>query len=72
MAKVRNDYTVAEQIDRQGRKVYKVLIAKSEVISTCRTLEAAQEMANKLNIDPWALDRGNTRAERVAAYNKDR
>jgi|TARA_R110000796_G_scaffold227696_2_gene344478 hypothetical protein len=72
MAKVRNDYTVAEHIDRKGRTVYKVLIARSEVISTCRTLEAAQEMASRLNIDPWALDRGNTRADRLAAYNNDR
>tara|TARA_B110000977_G_scaffold101297_1_gene132774 strand:+ start:1011 stop:1211 length:201 start_codon:yes stop_codon:yes gene_type:complete len=58
------DYTVSEIVDVKGRTKWKVLCAKVDVITTCNSLEHAVETANKLNDDPWALMRGQTRKER--------
>jgi|TARA_R110000772_G_scaffold101387_2_gene201856 hypothetical protein len=71
MVKVRNDYTVVETIDKNLNPKWKVLVARSIVVTTCNSLKEAQTIAAKLNADPFALDRGNTRADRVASYNKD-
>ena len=68
MAKVRKDFTVNEYVNKQGETRWQV-ISGGTVVTVCRALKEAQEIATNLNIDPWFLDRGNTRADRVAAAN---
>ena len=70
MAKVTNDYSVVETTDTSGNPRWKVLLAREDLVSTCRSLEEATTMAANLNKDPWFLDRGFTRADRIAAYKK--
>ena len=71
MAKrIHTDYTVVETTDTNQNPRWKVLLARDILVSTCRTLKEATDIAAKLNIDPYALDRGYTRADRIAAVNK--
>ena len=46
------------------------MVGGTDVVSVCRSLEQAQTLAKNLNKDPWFLDRGNTRADRIAAHNQ--
>tara|TARA_B110000503_G_scaffold139136_1_gene226826 strand:+ start:65 stop:280 length:216 start_codon:yes stop_codon:yes gene_type:complete len=69
MAKVRKDFIVDEYINKQGELRWRV-ISGGTVVTICRALKEAQELVTNLNIDPWFLDRGFTRADRAAAYNK--
>lgn len=62
----RNDYRVLETTRRTGEQVWKVTVGGGLVVSTCTTLAQAQELAKNLNLDPWFLDRGNTRADIIA------
>jgi|TARA_B110000914_G_C15087862_1_gene275924 hypothetical protein len=71
MAKVKNDYTVSEWHNVKGEQRWRVLVGGGDVVTVCHSLEKAQHIAKNMNIDPWFLDRGNTRADRVAAYNKN-
>jgi hypothetical protein len=68
MAKVCRDYTVVETTNKQGDLRWKVLLAREDLVSTCRTLEQATSMAASLNLDPYFLERGQTRADRATAY----
>jgi len=34
------------------------------MVTSCNSVEQAAEVAQQLNLDPWYLDRGNTRADR--------
>ena len=68
MAKVRKDFTVNEYVNKQGETRWQVICGGS-VVTVCRALKESQELATNLNIDPWFLDRGHTRADRIAAYN---
>mgnify|MGYP003647972485 CR=1 FL=1 len=70
MAKrVHTDYTVVETTDKNQNPRWHVLVAREIVVSIYRTLEEATDVANRLNIDPYALDRGFTRADRIASYD---
>jgi hypothetical protein len=40
-------------------------MARSVLITIAKSEEAAQDIADRLNIDPSALDRGDTRADRA-------
>jgi hypothetical protein len=44
-------------------------VKKGTSITSCNSLEQANETARQLNLDPWYLDRGNTRADRAAKYS---
>lgn len=61
----RNDFTVVETTRRTGEQVWKVLVG-GDTIATCNDLKKAQQLAENLNLDPWFLDRGNTRADIIA------
>jgi|TARA_B110000285_G_scaffold70750_1_gene81430 hypothetical protein len=67
MAKVRTDYSVVEATNTRGEARWKVLLAREILISTCRTPEHALSMATALNLDPYYLMRGQTRADRAKA-----
>lgn len=71
MTKIRNDFYVFEETRRTGETVWRVRIGgkRGTGITTCQTQEKADEIARQLNIDPWFLDRGNTRADRAAKYS---
>lgn len=68
MTKIRNDYRVFEENRRNGETIWCVRSGgkRGTLITICRTQEKANETAQQLNIDPWYLDRGNTRADRAA------
>jgi hypothetical protein len=38
-------------------------------VTTCNTPEHAYELAKNLNLDPYFLERGQTRADRIKAYD---
>jgi|TARA_R110000851_G_scaffold176007_1_gene322505 hypothetical protein len=63
----RNDYTVRRntQSHRQAQGLWDVVMARSVLITIAKSEEAAQDIADRLNIDPSALDRGDTRADRA-------
>ena len=67
--KVHTDYRVVETTNKQGDLRWKVLLAGDILVSTCRSLKDATEMAAGLNLDPYFLDRGQTRSERVAVLS---
>lgn len=66
-----NDHKVYADQNVKGEAIWKVRTGgkRGDVVTICRTPEAAQEIADKLNIDPWHLDRGYTRADRIKAWN---
>ena len=66
-----NDHKVYEDLNVKGDTIWKVKTGgrRGDVVAICRTPEAAQEMAAKLNQDPWHLDRGQTRADRIRAID---
>jgi len=66
--KAHNDFRVQEEKRRTGETVWRVRSGFNygHPITTCQTQEKAEEIARQLNIDPWYLDRGNTRADRAA------
>jgi len=68
VTKVRNDYRVYEETTQTGKTIWRIRIGgkKGTAITTCQTQEKADEVSRQLNIDPWYLDRGNTRADRNA------
>ena len=68
--KVRTDYKVVETTDKHGDLRWKVLLAGDMLVSTCRSLKDATEMAAALNLDPYFLERGQTRAEKIAAWDQ--
>lgn len=68
--KIRNDFRVYEETRRTGETVWRVKSGgkRGTVITTCQTLEKANETARQLNIDPWFLGRGNTQTDRASRY----
>jgi len=68
--KVHTDYRVVETTNKHGDLRWKVLLAGDMLVSTCRSLKDATEIAAGLNLDPYFLERGQTRAERVAAWDE--
>ena len=66
-----NDHKVYEDLNVKGDTIWKVKTGgrRGDIVAICRTPEAAQDMADKLNRDPWHLDRGQTRADRIRAID---
>lgn len=53
-----------KQRDRKQTDLWDV-VSGGEVVITISGQAAAQEVVNKLNVDPWHLNRGQTRFERT-------
>lgn len=68
MTKIRDDYRVYVEETVRGKTIWRIRIGgkKGIAITSCNSLEKANETARQLNIDPWFLDRGNTLADRTA------
>lgn len=64
---LRNDFRVYEEKTTVGNTVWRVRAGgkRGDVSTSCSSLEQATEVARQLNIDPWFLSRGDTRADRV-------
>jgi hypothetical protein len=63
----RNDYTI--RANRQAERktdvpLWDVVVGKNIKVTTCKGKEVAQAMADRLNIDPDYLERGQTLADR--------
>jgi hypothetical protein len=69
-----NDYSVRPntQTHRQSQELWDVVVAKSILVTSTRTEAEACSIADRLNIDPDALNRGQTRADRVASASKSK
>ena len=65
----RNDFRVVPHKDLHGNARWKIMIGRTETATICQTKQEAIELAKNLNLDPWYLERGQTREERVAAWN---
>ena len=76
MTKKRNDYKVYDYRSSAYPELaqWQIRIGESDrlavVVSTFRDYDKAVETARQLNIDPWFLDRGNTRADRASKIQK--
>lgn len=68
MNKIRNDFKVYEEKDKQDRKIWRIRSGgrNGDVATHCRSVNEANEVARQLNLDPWYLSRGDTRLERNA------
>ena len=66
--KVRNDFQVYEETNAKGETVWRIRTGgrRGNVSTSCYNQDEANETARQLNIDPWFLGRGQTRAERNA------
>jgi hypothetical protein len=66
VTKVRNDFKVYEEVTTLGKTLWRIRIGgrKGDVVTSCNSVEQAAEVAQQLNLDPWYLGRGNTRADR--------
>lgn len=62
--KITNDFKVIEnsQSQRTQPDLWDVITGRQRVV-TIQGKEKAQEIADRLNQDPYALDRGQTRAD---------
>jgi len=69
MNKQRNDFTVRpnRQTDRLQTDLWDVVVGRVELVTTAQSQALAQDLADRLNVDPWALGRGQTRAEMYGA-----
>lgn len=67
MKKSRSDYKIRPYRNNLNpeRQLWQIYIGKDELITTCRSLEQAEQTVAALNADPWALSRGNTQADRA-------
>jgi hypothetical protein len=65
-----NDFKAYEETTTTGKVLWRIRTGgrKGDVITSCATKEIANEMVRQLNIDPWYLDRGDTRLERITSY----
>lgn len=66
MAKKRSDYNIRSYFGtvNPDKELWQVMIGDDHLITTCRTLEEAQETIRRLDADPYALERGNTQVDR--------
>lgn len=69
MKKNRTDYTIRpnKQRNREHLGLWDVMVGRVELISTERSEKEAQDMADRLNKDSYALERGQTRQDRWGA-----
>lgn len=67
MAKKRNDYKIRSYFGKVDptREMWKVMIGEDHLVTVCRSLAEAQSLVVRLNEDPYALERGNTQADRA-------
>lgn len=59
MARIRNDYTIRKnrQYQRSQKNLWDVVVAKSILVTTAQSEEAAKIIADALNKDPYALNK---------------
>jgi hypothetical protein len=62
-----NDFTVLEtkRSSTRGEKIWQIILG-GKAITTCVTKKQAVDLAEKLNLDPYFLNRGQTRADIIA------
>lgn len=68
MIKIRNDFRVYEEKNNHDQPIWRIRSGgrKGDVATNCKSLGEANQVARRLNLDPWYLSRGDTRAERNA------
>ena len=68
VTKMRNDFKVYEETDRNGAVIWRIRSGgrRGDIATNCTSEAKATEVARQLNLDPWFLSRGDTRAERNA------
>jgi hypothetical protein len=66
MKKNRNDYTICPntQRNREGQGLWNVMAGRVDLVSIERSEKEAQDMADRLNADSYALERNQTRLDR--------
>ena len=65
----RTDFTIRPNTQSQREnymELWDVIVGSSDHVITCNGQIAAQKIADQLNIDPYYLDRGQTKADRAA------
>ena len=64
----RNDFKIRpnRQTQRLQKDLWDVISGGRYNVTTARSQEAAQDIADRLNMDPYALDRGQTLDDRIA------
>tara|TARA_B110000495_G_scaffold181232_1_gene175814 strand:- start:6 stop:209 length:204 start_codon:yes stop_codon:yes gene_type:complete len=62
------DFKVYEETNRKGQTIFRVKRTRLGVILQSFDEDYANKIANSLNLDPWFLDRNQTRADRIAAF----
>jgi hypothetical protein len=64
----RNDFKVYEEVTMTGKTLWRIRSGgkRGDVATNCNTESEAKEIARQLNLDPWFLHRGDTRAIRNA------
>ncbi len=64
----RQDYSIRpnRQTQRVQTDLWDVVSGRRDLITTAQSEADAQEIADRLNMDPYALMRGQTRADRIA------
>jgi len=66
MTKIRNDFRVFEEVTTRGKTMWRVRSGGKggDCVSSCNSLSEATVLAKNLNIDPYFLERGQTRNDR--------
>ena len=62
------DFKVYEETNRKGQTIFRVKRTRLGVILQSFDEDYANKITNSLNLDPWFLDRNQTRADRIAAF----
>lgn len=67
MAYKHQDYKVYQEQDSYGKTLWRVRSGgkKGDIATSANTKESAESQADSLNQDPWFLDRGQRRQDRV-------
>jgi hypothetical protein len=64
--KKRNDFRVFMEVTTKGKTLWRIRSGgkTGDIITNCNSENQANEIAQQLNLDPWFLVRGQTRADR--------
>ena len=70
----RQDYSIRpnRQTQRVQTDLWDVVSGRRDLITTAQSEADAQEIADRLNMDPYALMRGQTRADQPCRHEKNR
>ena len=70
--KVWNDFKVFEFYStlQPGVQLWQVRTGYTDVVTTCRSKEEAERIAERLNKDPYYLGRGMTQSDRANGQTK--